>query len=100
VNHEEKESLGGGDIEFSASWDRFCLFGFRHSHYGGIVFFISTGAIEIIYIRHTVGMAARPSYWVWSILAALSLATITFVLTKIFNRSIQAREENSPKENV
>jgi hypothetical protein len=67
---------------------------------GGIVFFISTGAIEIIYIRHTVGMAARPSYWVWSILAALSLAMVTFALTKIFNKSIETKGEDSYKGNL
>ncbi len=66
----------------------------------GIVLFISDLAIGIIYYKHTVGMASRPSYWVWSILAALSLAVITFALTKILNKSIQAQEENSPKENL
>jgi hypothetical protein len=59
----------------------------------GVVLFISTTAIEIIYYKHTVGMAERPSYWVWSILHALSLVVITFVLTKAYNRSIQAKGE-------
>ena len=57
----------------------------------GIVFFISTTAIEIIYYKYTVGMATRPSYWVWSILGGLALAVITFVLTKALNRSIQQK---------
>jgi len=65
---------------------------------GGMVLFISDFAISIIYYKHTVGMAGRPSYWVWSILGALSLAVITFALTKIFNKSIQAKDDNSPKE--
>jgi hypothetical protein len=55
----------------------------------GIVLFISGAAIEIIYVRHTVGMASRPSYWVWSTLGAVSLAVITFVLTRIRNKSIE-----------
>jgi hypothetical protein len=59
----------------------------------GIVLFISDFAIGIIYYKHTVGMASRPSYWVWSILGALSLAIITFALTKVYNRSIQAKGE-------
>jgi len=53
----------------------------------GYVLFISDLAIGVIYYKHTVGMASRPSYWVWSVLAALSLAVITFVLTKFRNRS-------------
>ena len=63
----------------------------------GIVLFISDLAIGIIYYKHTVGMASRPSYWVWSVLGALSLAIITFALTKILNKSIKEKEENSPK---
>jgi hypothetical protein len=59
----------------------------------GIVLFISSTAIEIIYYKHTVGMAARPSYWVWSILGALALAVITFALTKILNKSIEGKGE-------
>jgi hypothetical protein len=55
----------------------------------GIVLFISGAAIEIIYVKHTVGMAARPAYWVWSTLGAVSLAVITFVLTRIRNQSIE-----------
>lgn len=54
---------------------------------GGMVLFISDFAISIIYYKHTVGMAGRPSYWVWSILGALSLAVITFALTKTINKS-------------
>jgi len=66
----------------------------------GIVLFISGLAIEIIYYKHTVGMASRPSYWVWSILGALSLAVITFALTKILNKSVERKEEGSLKENL
>jgi hypothetical protein len=55
----------------------------------GIVLFMSGAAIEIIYVKHTVGMASRPSYWVWSTLGAVSLAVITFVLTGMRNKSIQ-----------
>jgi len=58
----------------------------------GIVLFVSGAAIELIYVRHTIGMASRPSYWVWSALAALSLAAITFVLTNIRNKSIDVKE--------
>jgi hypothetical protein len=58
----------------------------------GIVLFMSGAAIEIIYVKHTVGMASRPSYWVWSILSAVSLAVITFVLTRIRNRSIETEK--------
>ena len=60
----------------------------------GIVLFISNTAIEIIYYKHTVGMAERPSYWVWSILGALSLAVITFALTKRINKSIPEKANN------
>jgi hypothetical protein len=63
----------------------------------GIVLFISDLAIGIIYYKHTVGMASNPSYWVWSILGALSLAVITFALTKILNKSINGKEKNSAK---
>ena len=66
----------------------------------GIVLFISDLAIGIIYYKHTVGMASRPSYWVWSILGALSLAVITFALTKILNKSVERKEEGSLKENL
>ena len=66
----------------------------------GIVLFISDFAIGIIYYKHTVGMASRPSYWVWSILGSLSLAVITFALTKTFNKSIETKEGNSYKENL
>lgn len=54
----------------------------------GIALFISGAAIEVIYIKHTVGMASTPSYWVWSVLAALSLAMITFVLTNMRNKGV------------
>ena len=55
----------------------------------GIVLFISDLVIGIIYLKHTVGMADRPSYWIFSILGALALAVITFVLTKNLNKNIQ-----------
>ena len=58
----------------------------------GIALFVSGAAIEVIYVRHTVGMASRPLYWVWSALAALSLAVITFVLTNMRNKSIETSE--------
>jgi hypothetical protein len=60
----------------------------------GIILFVSGIAIELIYIKHTAGMASSSSYWIWSVLAALSLALITFVLTKLRNRSIEAGESN------
>ena len=63
----------------------------------GIVLFVSDLAIGIIYYKHTVGMASRPSYWVWSILGGLSLAVITFALTKILNKNIKGKEESSTK---
>lgn len=53
---------------------------------GGIVLFISDLCIGIIYYKHTVGMAGRPSYWVFSILGALALTIITFALTRIINK--------------
>lgn len=59
----------------------------------GIALFVSGAAIETIYVRHTVGMASRPSYWVWSVVAALSLAVITFVLTNIRNKTIERKEQ-------
>jgi pilus assembly protein TadC len=58
----------------------------------GILLFVSGAAIEMIYVRYTVGMASRPSYWVWSVVAALSLVVITFVLTNIHNKSIETKE--------
>lgn len=58
----------------------------------GCAFFIADVAIGVIYYKHTVGMAARPSYWVWSVVAALSLAVITFVLTNMRNKSIEIGE--------
>jgi hypothetical protein len=58
----------------------------------GIVLFVSGAAIEVIYIKHTVGMASTPSYWVWSMLAALSLAVITFVLTNMRNEGVRTGE--------
>ena len=54
----------------------------------GIVLFISGAAIEIIYIKYTVGMASTPSYWVWSVLGAVSLAFITFVLTNVRDKGV------------
>ena len=66
----------------------------------GIVLFISDLAIGIICYKHTVGMASRPSYWVWSALAALSLAVITFVLTNIRNRNIERKEQKPPEANL
>ena len=58
----------------------------------GYALFISDLAIGVIYYKHTVGMASRPSYWVWSALASLSLVVITFVLTNIRNKSIETAE--------
>jgi hypothetical protein len=58
----------------------------------GIVFFISNVVIQVIYYQHTVGMAERPAFWFFAGLVELSLAVITFVLTKIRNRSIQISE--------
>jgi lipid-A-disaccharide synthase-like uncharacterized protein len=55
----------------------------------GIVLFVSDLVIGIIYMRHTVGMADRPSYWVFSLLGGLALAVITLVITKNLNKNIQ-----------
>jgi hypothetical protein len=55
----------------------------------GIALFISNIVIQIIYYQHTIGMADRPAFWVFSGVAELSLAVITFVLTQIRNKSIQ-----------
>jgi hypothetical protein len=54
----------------------------------GCVLFISDLAIGVIYYKFTVGMASTPSYWVWSVLAALALAVITFVLTGMRNKGV------------
>jgi len=64
----------------------------------GIVLFVSDLVIAVIYARYTMGMALRPSYWVFSLLGALALAVITFVLTKNHNKSIQSKDESLPKE--
>ncbi len=60
--------------------------------FSGIALFVSGAAIEMIYVRHTVGMVSTPSYWVWSVLAALSLAAITFAVTNMRNKSIEMSE--------
>lgn len=54
----------------------------------GIALFISNLVIQIIYYQHTVGMAERPLFCVFSGVAELSLAVITFTITRIFNRGI------------
>ena len=54
----------------------------------GVALFISDIAISVLYVKYTIGMAERPSYWVFSILGGLALAVITFVLTKKLNRNI------------
>ncbi len=56
----------------------------------GIVLFVSNVVIQIIYYQHTVGMAERPSFWVFSGVAELSLAVITFVLTRIRNKYVES----------
>ena len=56
----------------------------------GIALFISSIIIQIIYYQHTVGMAERPVFWIFSGVAELSLAVITFVLTQIRNKSIES----------
>jgi len=66
----------------------------------GIVLFVSDFAITIIYAKYTMGMASRPSYWVFSLLGGLSLAVIAFALTRILNKSVEGKGENSPKENL
>jgi hypothetical protein len=58
----------------------------------GIVLFVSGIGIELIYIKHTAGMASSSSYWVWSVISALSLAMITFVLTNLRNKSLDTGE--------
>ena len=55
----------------------------------GIVLLVSNLGISIIHYQHTVGMAERPLFWVFTALFNLSLAVITFALTRIFNKSIQ-----------
>ena len=54
----------------------------------GITLFISDVAISLIYVKYTIGMAERPSYWVFSILGVLALVVITFVLTKKQNNNL------------
>ncbi len=54
----------------------------------GITLFVSNTVIDIIYLKYTMGMAERPSFWVFSILVNLALAVITFVLTKSRNKNI------------
>lgn len=60
----------------------------------GIVLFISNVVIQIIYYQHTVGMADRPAFWVFSGVAELSLAVITFALTQIRNKYVEAKADN------
>jgi len=57
----------------------------------GIVLFVSNVVIQIIYYQHTVGMADRPAFWVFSGVAELSLAVITFVLTQMRNKCLEAQ---------
>jgi uncharacterized membrane protein len=59
----------------------------------GVVLFISSIVVDIIYLKYTVGMAQRPSFQIFSILGGLSLAIITFAVTKIFNKTIQPKGE-------
>lgn len=59
----------------------------------GVVFFISDLVVTIIHAKYTMGMASRPSYWVFSLLGGLALAVTTFVLTKTLNRGIQEKTE-------
>jgi hypothetical protein len=66
----------------------------------GIALFISNLVIQIIYYQHTVGMADRPVFWVFSGVAELSLAVITFVLTQIRNKSIEVVTEISEKKSL
>ncbi len=56
----------------------------------GIALFISNLVIQIIYYQHTVGMAERPLFWVFSGVAELSLAVITFVVAQTFNKKVQS----------
>jgi hypothetical protein len=55
----------------------------------GIVLFMSNVVIQVIYYQHTVGMAERPVFWVFTGLTELSLAVITFAFAKVFNKSVQ-----------
>jgi len=61
----------------------------------GIALFLSNLVIQIIYYQHTIGMADRPAFWVFSGVAEVSLAAITFVLTQIRNKSIEVDKEIS-----
>ena len=54
----------------------------------GIALFISNLVIQIIYYQHTVGMAERPLFWVFSGVAELSLAAITFAVAQTFNKKV------------
>jgi hypothetical protein len=54
----------------------------------GIALSVSTIYLAVLYVKYTMGMAERPSYWVFSILSSLALAVIAFVLTKKLNRNI------------
>lgn len=56
----------------------------------GIALFISNIVIQIIYYQHTVGMADRPAFWIFSGVAELSLAVITFVVARTFNKKIES----------
>lgn len=64
----------------------------------GIVLFVSNVVIQVIYYQHTVGMADRPAFWVFSGVAELSLAVITFVLTQIRNKSLEVHTEIPEKK--
>jgi len=59
----------------------------------GIILFISDTAIDSIHVRHTVGMVLTPWYSIWSLLAGVSLAVVTFVLTSIRSIGVGAKRE-------
>lgn len=66
----------------------------------GIVLFISNVVIQIIYYQHTVGMADRPAFWVFSGVAELSLAVITFALTQIRNKYLEGEPGAYAKKTI
>ena len=66
----------------------------------GIALFVSNVVIQIIYYQHTVGMADRPAFWVFSGVAELSLAVITFALTQIRNKYLEAEAGAHAKKNI
>jgi hypothetical protein len=88
VNHEKKNPWLAAILNFFFPGIGFAYLGSVPLIVAGIALFVSDVVIGVIYVKHTVGMTDRPSYWIFSILGSLALAVITFILTKSRNKNI------------